>query len=149
MESKICSKCKKELSIDNFRWKNKSLGKLHSQCKNCQKEAEKIRYTLSKERQNNVLSTAIKQKQQNIELVDKYKQCGCQKCGEKRPYLMEFHHINPQNKKNTIAHMIKSSSLQNLKEEIEKCVVLCANCHREFHYFEKEKGITFNEYLPG
>ena len=81
-------------------------------------------------------------------LVEQYKECGCKKCGEKRPYVLDFHHINPQNKTGVIAHMIKSSSAENLLEELQKCVVLCANCHREFHYLERTEGITFDKYLP-
>lgn len=147
METKICSKCKQELSVSNFRWRNKSLGKLHSQCKNCEKQSEKIRYAQSKERQISVLNTAIQQKERNILIVEEAKQCGCQKCNEKRLYLMEFHHINPEEKINTIAHMIKSASESSLKKELSKCIVLCANCHREFHYFNKINNISIEEYL--
>ena len=43
--------------------------------------------------------------------------------------------------------MLKSASLENLQKEIKKCVLLCANSHREFHFLEKEQNITFNEYL--
>lgn len=39
------------------------------------------------------------------------------------------------------------SSLSKTLEEIEKCIPLCANCHREFHYLEKENNITIDEYL--
>lgn len=147
MKTKICSKCKKELPITEFRWRNKAQNKLHSQCKICEKEADKKRYATSKERKEKVLSNTLKYKQNNISFIDKYKEKGCCKCGEKRPYLMEFHHINPEEKTNTIAHMIKSSSLDNLKKEVEKCVLLCANCHREFHYLEKNNNITLEEYL--
>lgn len=147
METKQCSKCKKELSIDNFRWRNKAQGKLHSQCKNCEKEADKIRYSNNTERQKIVLNNAMLQKERNTLIVEQAKQCGCQKCGEKRLYLMEFHHKNPKEKVNTIAHMIKSSSEQNLIQEMEKCIVLCANCHREFHFFEKTLAITLDTYL--
>ena len=31
--------------------------------------------------------------------------------------------------------------------ENKKCVCLCGNCHREFHYFEKHQGITIKDYL--
>ena len=146
-ETKICSKCKRELPITMFRWRNKSLGKLHSQCKDCESQSEKLRYIQSKERQQIILNNTLSYKERNQQIVENLKQCGCQKCGEKRSYLMEFHHIDPSNKSNTIAHMIKSSSQEHLEEELKKCIVLCANCHREFHYFEKQKQITIDEYL--
>ena len=41
---KECSKCHKILSWDNFRWKNKALNKKHSQCKECEKQADKKDY---------------------------------------------------------------------------------------------------------
>lgn len=147
MEVKICSKCKQEKPVSEFRWKNKSLGLLHSQCKQCQREAEKIHYAMSKERQESILKTAQFQKERNLLIVEQAKKCGCQKCKEQRPYLMEFHHIDPENKVDCIAHMIKSASKEKLEAELAKCIVLCANCHREFHYFEKQTGLSIEEYL--
>ena len=38
-------------------------------------------------------------------------------------------------------------SFKTMKKEIEKCIVLCNNCHSEFHYLEREKNITIQEYL--
>ena len=150
-DKKVCSKCKRELEVSNFRWKNKSKGLLHSQCKDCQKAQEKIHYQESKERQESVRLTAEFQKERNILLVEKARQCGCKKCGETRSYVLDFHHRNPNEKSNVLAHMIKSSSEANVIAELEKCDVLCANCHREFHYLEKEYGISYDEYLnmPG
>ena len=65
----------------------------------------------------------------------------------KNDWKLDFHHINPEEKDNTIAYMIKSSSIEKLIEEVNKCKLLCANCHREFHYLEKENNITLQEYL--
>lgn len=147
METKVCSKCKKELSLENFRWKNKAQGKKHSQCKECEKESDKRHYQESKERRLLVRERAEWQKNSNIEYVNSKKQQGCNKCGEKRIWVLDFHHRNPKEKINEIAHMIKSASINNLEEEINKCVLLCANCHRDFHYLEKEQNITLEEYL--
>ena len=146
-EVKICSKCKQELPISEFRWKNKSKGYHHSQCKNCEKAKDKIHYQESKERREAVRKTATFQKDRNILIVEKAREKGCKKCGEHRVWVLDFHHRNPDIKDGTIAHMIKSSSEINLLKELEKCDVLCANCHREFHYLEKLYGITYSEYI--
>ena len=70
------------------------------------------------------------------------------KCGEKRSYLLDFHHLDPTQKDSTVARLTSSSSSkQRIQDEIDKCIVLCANCHREFHYLEQNNGITIEEYL--
>lgn len=58
----------------------------------------------------------------------------CLSCGETHPACLEFHHINPQEKKFTIGRQERRVSLKSLQEEIAKCRVLCANCHRKEHY---------------
>lgn len=146
-ELKTCTKCHRELPLENFRWKDKNAGKKHSQCKECQKAQEKIHYRESLKRKENVLNTAISQKTRNKILVDSFKEKGCQKCGEKRIYLLDCHHLGDLEKTDTLARMIKSASLENVELELNKCIVLCANCHREFHHFEREKALTIQDYL--
>lgn len=62
----------------------------------------------------------------------------CEKCEENHPACLEFHHINPQEKKFSIGRM-DCLSWRLLRAEIAKCHVLCANCHRKEHYKQKEK----------
>jgi hypothetical protein len=57
-ETKKCTKCQRELPLDNFRWKNKAEGRKHSQCKECQKAQEKQHYQESRERRESVRMTA-------------------------------------------------------------------------------------------
>ena len=72
----------------------------------------------------------------------------CQKCGESRGYVLDYHHIDPNQKENTVARMTSNNyTLDKVYVEIEKCICLCANCHREFHYLENLNGLTLNEYL--
>ena len=68
------------------------------------------------------------------ELVS-YKGSKCQMCNyDKCNAALEFHHINPEEKDNHIAHMIKiGTKIDILKKELDKCILLCANCHREIH----------------
>jgi len=58
----------------------------------------------------------------------------CEACGEKEPICLDFHHEDEKNKEHNISNMIKKGFSKNrIMEEIEKCVVLCANCHRKYH----------------
>lgn len=46
--------------------------------------------------------------------------------------VYDFHHINPDEKEYTISNYM-GYSLERLKKEVEKCILLCANCHRRVH----------------
>jgi hypothetical protein len=60
----------------------------------------------------------------------------CERCGYNKSHrALHFHHRDPSLKLYSIAEMIRSSSWEAIKEELEKCDLLCANCH----YEEEEK----------
>ena len=71
----------------------------------------------------------------------------CIKCGINKPYLLDFHHRNPEEKDGEISDLAKGYDLTNFFNEVKKCDLLCANCHREFHYLNSTFGITYPEYL--
>lgn len=59
----------------------------------------------------------------------------CIKCGEDHPACLDFHHRNPDEKFMEIANMVRNCfGIAKILEEISKCDVLCANCHRKLHY---------------
>jgi hypothetical protein len=59
----------------------------------------------------------------------------CSACGESDVACLLFHHIDAQTKAASIAFAVTSGwSKQRILEEIEKCVVLCANCHARLHF---------------
>ena len=68
----------------------------------------------------------------------------CQYCNEKRWYLLEFHHKSGYIKRWDVSDMISGGqSIETTLKEIKKCLVLCANCHRELHYL---RSIVEDEY---
>ena len=64
------------------------------------------------------------------DLIHKLKDIPCMDCGVEYPhYVMDFDHRDPSTKFKTIARMV-GYSLKRVQEEIDKCDVVCANCHR-------------------
>lgn len=82
-------------------------------------------------------------KRQGVKLLGG--KCIC--CGEARPHVLNFHHIDSSQKDETPATLIKNSQTEAFFKEIKKCVLLCSNCHQDFHYQESLNGITLKEYL--
>ena len=64
----------------------------------------------------------------------------CEICGENRPWCLDFHHTNPEEKEGEIAKLIESP--RRMQEEIKKCIAVCANCHRDIHYKDRNAGIV-------
>lgn len=58
----------------------------------------------------------------------------CSKCGFSHPAALDFHHTNPLEKEGDVARLKTMTNKKRIMEEISKCIVLCANCHRIHHY---------------
>lgn len=54
----------------------------------------------------------------------------CVLCGQDDPVVLEFDHIDRSSKLDSVGRLV-STSLESVKREIDKCRVLCANCHRK------------------
>ena len=55
----------------------------------------------------------------------------CVHCGEDRPVCLEFHHVEPSIKSfNLCMSIAKDKTIEAIDAEIDKCIVLCANCHK-------------------
>jgi hypothetical protein len=59
----------------------------------------------------------------------------CFICGyHENQTALHFHHISKKDKKHNVSDMVgRGYSITNIKKEIRKCIVLCANCHYEYH----------------
>lgn len=85
-------------------------------------------------------SLAVQRRREKIkELSVKFKGGRCTKCGyDKCIDALEFHHRNPNEKEFGIGSQGYTRGWNRVKKEIEKCDILCANCHREIHHKENQ-----------
>ena len=68
---------------------------------------------------------------------------GCCQCGENNPACLDFHHRKTYDKSINVALMpLRGMSKARIDAEIEKCDVICSNCHRKLHWEERNAGET-------
>lgn len=77
-------------------------------------------------------------KRQIRDVINEYKRLqGCQRCEEDHPRALDFHHVGQ--KDYLISKMISDGlAIESIMSEAEKCILLCANCHRLEHYAEAQ-----------
>ena len=91
--------------------------------------------------QRAVRKAAIRDYIQNLK-----NQLRCVDCGQRHPATLHFHHRNAEDKAFNIGEAVdKGYSLDRIKKEISKCIVLCANCHFIRHYNMRNQ----NQASPG
>jgi len=107
---KACSKCKIDKPLSEFNASSTS-------CKPCTRSYDTSRRRTFK-----------------VQCV-RYKGRKCEHCGyDKCLGALEFHHIDPSEKDFSISNATSRKGLTpEIKKELDKCLLLCANCHREEH----------------
>lgn len=111
---KTCCKCKIEKDESEFYYK-KSENRYESMCKSCLHSYQINRW--------------IQRKKEAIT----YKGGCCSICGYDKYYgALEFHHTDP-NTKEFDWSKLRLHSLNRIKTELDKCILVCSNCHRELH----------------
>jgi hypothetical protein len=80
-------------------------------------------------------SEAVTRRRKKVKLkAIEYKGGACERCGYNKCYrALEFHHTDPTKKDFGIAYKGYTRSWEKVKEELDKCLMLCANCHAEEH----------------
>ncbi len=111
---KTCSKC--GVSKPESEYHSAGNGYLRGECKACK---SRIEYERGRDR---------------VKLYKEWKQTlSCEKCGYSDYRALQFHHPN-EDKEVNIASRCSHWSLDRIKKEAVKCIVLCANCHQIEHY---------------
>lgn len=113
---KICYHCKQEKELDEFYVRKDSPSGRQGICKICMNRAVADRRLL-------LIKKARESRGGKCEV------CGYDKCQQ----ALEFHHTDPSGKEFPLTDG-RSRSWERMKKEVDKCILLCANCHREYHY---------------
>ncbi len=137
---KTCSACGKSKSLTNFykRRTGTRSGQHYEKCKDCYKTRGRDYYSKHREKQ---LGLAKKRKQGYIlerkKFFEEIKNKPCADCGKiYPPWVMDFDHRDKKLKLGNVSKLAlrKFWSIERIKEEIKKCDLVCANCHRERTY---------------
>lgn len=108
-----CNKCQRDLARESFYLRKN--GTIQTPCKDC--------------RNHPSLNRGPELKRQAVE----YKGGCCIVCGYNRYFgALVFHHLDPETKDFTICQR-RFRSILKIKNELDKCALLCINCHRRLH----------------
>ena len=127
---KKCRLCKTKKKLEEFSFRNKVRNIRTSYCKTCTRKyvrehyVRNRKYYLSKaKKRNDSVRYLIKQYTWNYLSTH-----SCIDCGESDPVVLEFDHVS--DKISEISGMYRNFSLNTVIQEIRKCEIRCANCHR-------------------
>ncbi|MBI5954475.1 MAG: hypothetical protein HY865_22690 [Chloroflexi bacterium] len=140
MDTRVCTQCGLEKPIEQFPMRSRLSHLRQSYCYDCSLKLGSNWYERNKEYQKeNAKKHRDEYRQKAKEFVwDYLSSHPCTSCGESDPHALEFHHARG-NKESEVSRMVgNGTSIETIKAEIEKCDVLCANCHRKLT--GKERG---------
>jgi hypothetical protein len=79
-------------------------------------------------------------RRQKKEWLDSLK-IGCARCSQTHVACLEFHHRDPSQKDFLLSVGVAKYSLKRLQTEVDKCEIICSNCHRIHHWNERQKSL--------
>lgn len=130
MENKVCSVCKISKPLESFSFKYKALEIRSKNCKDCQKNYYRNHYD------NNTQYYVNRSKKIKKDIKIKFFQykltLKCSRCIENDPRCLDFHHRKPEEKFMAVSLLVnRGATWKRIMLEVEKCDVLCSNCHRK------------------
>ena len=99
--------------------------------RNKQKEYQQKHHQRTKKKKSKQQNQR-KDKRQHLVLEEMQRRGGkCAKCGFSDIRALDWHHLDPNEKVNSISEMVRDRvSMDKLQVELDKCELICANCHR-------------------
>jgi len=133
-----CKRCNKSKPLSEFNKRGDGRGGgYNSYCRVCDREYSREHYQKNKEYYR---KKRLREQQKVRAKLREYKsECACEICGEDHPDVLDFHHKSAEEKDGHISRLASSRGWSRVLKEIEKCQVLCSNCHRKLHAEERMK----------
>lgn len=128
---KQCPKCLNHLPLSSF---HKHAGRsdgLQSYCKDCKRSIDQIHH--KKYQSSGRKALLIKNRKEEVwaSVLTYLHENGCHDCGFRNVLTLEFHHLDSSTKESEVSLLIRNgASKERIWDEIQKCQILCANCHR-------------------
>jgi|ERR687892_1186514 hypothetical protein len=125
-----CGRCGQLKPVDEFNWRRRERGQRDNMCRPCRSEYKRQHYLANKQRyvdQARARAQAL-YLERTVYLLEYFATHPCVECGEGDPVVLEFDHLG--DKKFDIGHALPYRNWQSILDEIEKCDVVCRNCHR-------------------
>ena len=146
--SKLCSTCLIEKPTSEFYRDSGKAAGLRSQCKSCANKSNARSYykyherNKRKKREYQRGRGATKKWRSKTRIENRNflaRELGliweCSLCGfSEYPEAIDFHHINPDEKRAYVGILLGMADRQVLLDEAKKCILVCANCHRHVHH---------------
>ncbi len=135
---KVCSKCSELKQESEYYTKDAKSGRLHAQSKLCYARLRKKIYTEHYKKYGDQYREHAKARRHKLRTIYRDNMLAylnkhhCAICGEHDIRTLELDHIDPKTKKFSISQAVRLGySWEQIEQEIEKCRVLCANCHKK------------------
>lgn len=137
---RTCIKCNQSLDDLEFSLKSKTTGQRSTICKPCHRLYTKQHYKSNKTK---YISRAKLRHPNDIArnrkfITDYKKQHSCKFCQESDYRCLDFHHLDQSIKHYNLSRMLHNS-ITTIQSEIDKCILICSNCHRKLHYPNSDK----------
>ena len=125
-----CGGCGELKPIHDFNWRRKAKGQRDNMCRPCRATYKRQHYLANKQRYiaQAAQSKRRQRRRRTLYLLRYFEDHPCIDCGETDPVVLEFDHL--RDKSFDITQGLDFRNWQSILDEIEKCEVVCANCHR-------------------
>ncbi len=135
---RVCGRCGEVKPLKAFAWRRRAKGQRDNYCRPCRSAYGREHYLANRTR---YIREAKRRKQAQLDqrfrfLRDFFKEHPCSDCGERDPCVLEFDHLG--DKSFMVSQGVRDRNWQSVLDEIAKCEVVCANCHRRRTAFRRE-----------